>query len=156
MPLRKVISGGQTGVDQIGLKVARRLGITTGGTAPKGWKTEDGSKPHLADFGLVESWSNDYAVRTTDNVYDSDATVIFANDLDSPGTICTIKAIKKHKRPYITNPTTETLVDFLRRYDVSILNVAGNRGSRLADEQRFNIGTTLFEALKFYKQECTT
>ena len=31
----KIISGGQTGVDTIGLQVAKELGIETGGTAPK-------------------------------------------------------------------------------------------------------------------------
>jgi len=32
--VEKVISGGQTGVDRMGLEVAKELGIPTGGTAP--------------------------------------------------------------------------------------------------------------------------
>ena len=36
----KIISGGQTGVDTIGLQVAKKVGIETGGTAPKGFLRE--------------------------------------------------------------------------------------------------------------------
>lgn len=148
MQLKRVISGGQTGVDQIGIKVARRLGIPTGGTAPKGWRTEDGPRPSLAEFGLVESFSPDYATRTAENAYDSDGTVIFADDLDTPGTKCTIKALKRHYKPYVVNPNVEQLVEFLNKHKISILNVAGNRGSKLKDERRFQIGMILFESLK--------
>jgi hypothetical protein len=65
--LERVISGGQSGADQAGLRAARTAGILTGGTAPRGWLAEvadilpDGSVrwvhrscPWLADFGLVE------------------------------------------------------------------------------------------------------
>ena len=38
----KIISGGQTGVDTIGLQVAKELGIETGGKAPKGFLREEG------------------------------------------------------------------------------------------------------------------
>ena len=47
-----VISGGQTGVDQAALRAARSCGIPTGGWAPRGWLTEDGPAPWLADYGL--------------------------------------------------------------------------------------------------------
>ena len=46
--------GGQTGADQGGLRAARACGIPTGGWAPRGWQTEDGPCPALANFGLVE------------------------------------------------------------------------------------------------------
>lgn len=52
--LTKVISGGQTGVDQAALRAAKAARIPTGGYAPKGWLTEDGPAPWLADFGLIE------------------------------------------------------------------------------------------------------
>jgi hypothetical protein len=62
-----VISGGQSGADQAGLRAARTAGIRTGGTAPRGWLAEvadvqpDGAVrwvhrpcPWLADLGLAE------------------------------------------------------------------------------------------------------
>lgn len=42
MTLRKIISGGQTGADQGGLRAGRLLHLETGGTAPHNWMTEQG------------------------------------------------------------------------------------------------------------------
>ena len=58
-PLRKIISGGQTGVDELGLKVGAEIGYETGGTMPKGFRTDipDGGAygKNLADkYGLGE------------------------------------------------------------------------------------------------------
>jgi hypothetical protein len=65
--LDRVISGGQSGADQAGLRTARIPGIPTGGTAPRGWLAEvayvllDGSarwvtrpRSWLTDFDLDE------------------------------------------------------------------------------------------------------
>ena len=74
----KVISGGQTGADQVGLVVARRFGIPTGGSMPQGWKTVTGANPQLAEeFGLREH-TGDYADRTAANVRDSHGTIRYA------------------------------------------------------------------------------
>jgi response regulator of citrate/malate metabolism len=43
--LKKIISGGQTGVDRAALDVAMRLGIAHGGWIPKGRLAEDGPLP---------------------------------------------------------------------------------------------------------------
>jgi hypothetical protein len=49
-----VITGGHTGADQAGLRAARACGIPTGGWVPRGWLTEAGPAPWLADWGLIE------------------------------------------------------------------------------------------------------
>jgi hypothetical protein len=72
----KVISGGQTGVDQAALRAGRACGIPTGGWAPNGWKTEDGPAPWLANFGLQELTSADYPDRTRANVEGAGLTLI--------------------------------------------------------------------------------
>ncbi len=72
----KVISGGQTGIDQAALRAARASGIETGGFAPKGWLTEDGPAPWLKDYGLEEAISPAYPVRTRLNVESAHATLI--------------------------------------------------------------------------------
>ena len=52
--LERVISGGQTGIDQLGLEVARSLGTPTGGVAPKGYLTESGPNSSLREwYGLT-------------------------------------------------------------------------------------------------------
>lgn len=127
--LLTIISGGQTGVDQVGLCVARELGYPTGGTAPKGWKTDAGPAPWLADYGLVECRFNGYRPRTIQNVNSADATVWFG--VVSAGYRCTKSAVDRamDRRPYrwIENPSADALRSELQTYAIRILNIAGNR-----------------------------
>ena len=59
MNLIQVTSGGQTGVDAAALRVAKSLGIPTGGWMTKGWKTLDGPRPEYAAlYGMRESESS--------------------------------------------------------------------------------------------------
>ena len=48
--LEKIISGGQSGADQAGWRVARAFGIPTGGAMPLGFLTEEGSRPEFAEL----------------------------------------------------------------------------------------------------------
>jgi arsenate reductase-like glutaredoxin family protein len=146
--LKKVISGGQTGVDRLGLEVARMFGIDTGGTAPKNFKTENGPDYTLRTiYGLIEDDSEDYNSRTEKNVIDSNGTVLFGN-MVSPGSKNTIKFIKKHEKPYKDNPTVEELITFIKENDIKILNVAGNRGSKLNLAQKDQFRKILENAFK--------
>jgi len=122
----KIISGGQTGVDQTGLFVARQLGYETGGTAPHDWKTDDGPAPWLADFGLVQSPFYGYRVRTIENVRTADLTVWFG-DSTSPGGRVTIMAAARLLKPVYINPTGAGLRAILTESAITVLNVAGNR-----------------------------
>lgn len=126
--LKKIISGGQTGADQAGLRAGKALGIETGGWIPKGRRTDDGPMvvAMFEDLGLKEHTSWAYPPRTEQNVLDSDGTVLFGN-MDSPGCKLTIKLCKQHKRPYTTNPTTEELRTWIDTNGTETMNVAGNR-----------------------------
>jgi hypothetical protein len=89
--LKKVISGGQVGADLGGLAAAKSLCIPTGGFAPQGYRTANGVNLELRDiFGLIECPTSDYKSRTYLNVLNSDATLRFAGDFDSPGEKCTL------------------------------------------------------------------
>ena len=141
MPLRKIISGGQTGADQAGLWAARALKLEKGGTAPKGWETENGSSEHiLKPMGLVEGPSG-YKERTKQNVEDSDATVLFGR-MTSPGSKLTIRVCKDLGKPHIVNPNPRVLRRFIEINDVETLNVAGNRESKNP-----GIGTRTYDIL---------
>ena len=126
--MKKIISGGQTGVDRIGLEVARELGFATGGTAPKGFRTENGPDPSLRDFGLVEHESTNYEPRTIQNILDADGTVILGN-VESAGSWFTRRQCVRLKKPYSVNPTVDQLVQFVHDHAIITLNVAGNRAS---------------------------
>jgi len=82
--LRKVVSGGQTGVDQAGLRAASRASIKTGGWCPPGCKSLDGDVPSVFKLKAVPEERSVQApevarsLRTEWNVRDSDATLILA------------------------------------------------------------------------------
>ena len=154
--IEQIISGGQTGVDQLGLKVGRFLGLRTGGVAPKHWRTELGPRPELAEYGLIQSWSYDYQPRTWDNVRCADATIWLGND-DTPGFKCTITAIKAHRKPYIVNPDSAKFLAWLHKHrNIKVLNVAGNRGSKLTLQDRQKFAKLLIETIQTFNNTTLT
>ena len=126
--LETVVSGGQTGVDQVALEVAQGLNLQTGGVAPRGWRTDDGPAPWLGTrYGLVEhAVSDQYGPRTRENVRLSDATVIFSKG-KSPGSALTMRYCGDLGKPFLLNPTVSELQEFILRRGIKVLNVAGNR-----------------------------
>jgi len=127
-----IISGGQTGADQAGLEVALQLKIKTGGWAPRDFMTKDGSNPDLLKnrYNLKEH-DGQYKERTYENVKVSSGTIRCAVDFWSPGEICTLNAIKKHRKPYFdiylpNPPSEEEFIIWIIRYQIKVLNVAGN------------------------------
>jgi hypothetical protein len=130
----KVISGGQTGADQAGLRAARRLGLATGGSIPRGFLTEDGSCPSLRDFGLVEMATVMYPPRTFANVRASHGTMRFAFNFSTPGERCTLRAVQTCGKPHFdvnlkSPPPVEEASRWIHAHGIRILNVAGNRES---------------------------
>lgn len=124
--LRKILSGGQTGADKAGLEIAKELGLETGGTAPKGYRTESGTDHSLKELGLVESPYWQYQPRTKQNVKDADITVWFGN-IGSPGYWCTRNSARACHKLFIENPTPEYFRELAESYEV--INIAGNRAS---------------------------
>lgn len=145
--VRKIISGGQTGVDQMSLEVARMMGIETGGHIPRGFKTEKGPDESLKRFNLVETRSEAYSMRTLNNVMDSEGTVIFG-DPRSPENYEALSNAITQKKPNLVNPTIERLTKWLIENNIQILHVAGSRGSRLTVNQCREYQMVLIEALK--------
>ena len=131
----KVISGGETGADIGGLVGAKRAGIKTGGTAPRGFKTELGDKPEeLKAFGLIPHPSPLYKDRTKENIRASDATIIFSEDPNSTGTKLTVDLCRALNKPYLLltkfgENEMITASSFLNQNRPLTLNIAGNRES---------------------------
>ena len=155
----KIISGGQTGVDTIGLQVAKELGIETGGKAPKGFLREKGiDNEDIASYGLEEITDEEqadytkrtgkkdsYTGRTELNVRNSDGTVYFNVGSDTAGLIATRRSAKEWNKPFIENPTAEELRQWIKDNNIKTLNVAGNRGSKLSKNNK--VAETIREAL---------
>lgn len=132
-----IISGGQTGADQAGLRAAKAKRLATGGWAPRGFVTEVGPSPWLrTDYGLMEhETSADYAPRTLANVQMANATVIFGKR--SRGSNLTERLCQQEKRNFCWIPYPSTVDRFsqakfrlwISRVSPATLNVAGNRES---------------------------
>jgi hypothetical protein len=97
LPVRRIVSGGQTGVDRGALDAAIALGLEHGGWCPAGRRAEDGPIPPQYDLRLTRS--ADYRVRTRRNVIDSDATLIFYRQVLSGGTLFTSEYAGRCGRP---------------------------------------------------------
>jgi hypothetical protein len=129
---RRIVSGGQTGVDRAALDVARALGIECGGWCPRGRRAEDG--PISPDYPLVETESQHYEERTDRNVLDSDGTLILTQGELAGGTALTRDLALRHGRPVlvvdlIENPPVRTARDWIESNRIATLNVAGPRES---------------------------
>jgi Circularly permutated YpsA SLOG family len=139
--LVKIISGGQTGADMGALVAARELGLESGGSAPKGWLTENGPQEGLLQsFGLIECDEGGYPIRTSQNVANSDGTLL-VGPYQTGGSRLTYEVAKQLKKPLFLAAwpkppdmaqdalRIEEFRDWLERYDIKTLNVAGNRES---------------------------
>jgi len=134
-----IVSGGQSGVDRAALDFAIENNIEYGGYVPKGFKSEDDGLTRDKYPNMVESRSSDYKVRTEENVINSDGTLIIYKNL-SGGTKLTVKFAEKHNKPYllikIPNDIKEnanSIQKFVDENSIEVLNVAGNRGSKVPD-----------------------
>ncbi len=94
MSSSRIVSGGQTGVDRAALDVAIALGIEHGGWCPRGRLAEDGTIP--ARYLLRETSSSEYAVRTEQNVIDSDGTLVIYYQRLQRGSLLTYRLAKEH------------------------------------------------------------
>ena len=134
MRLRKIVSGGQTGVDRAALDAAMERGVPVGGWCPKGRRAEDGT---ISDrYPLKETPSEAYEQRTAWNVRDSDGTLIITDGALEGGTALTMEEAKRQERPVLHVRTTDPVpVPMIRAWgedhDVRVLNVAGPRASEV-------------------------
>ena len=130
---KRIISGGQTGVDRAALDVALALGIPCGGWCPRGRRAEDG--PIDPRYPLRETPGSDPGERTRRNVADADATLILAPQPLRGGTAATRDwAESLHKillviEPNASNAALASVAGWLAEHAPQVLNVAGPRES---------------------------
>ncbi len=130
--IEKIVSGGQTGVDRGALDAAIACNVPHGGWCPKGRLAEDG--PIAKCYQLIELDSRDYAVRTEQNVIDSDGTLILYRHTLVGGTLLTHRLAQRWKKPLL-RVRLDRAIDYDRmaawitEHQIRILNIAGPRGS---------------------------
>lgn len=87
-----------------------------------------------------------YQQYTEQNVLNSDGTVYFSTDEDSAGRIATQRFAKQHNKPFLLNPTSQELAQWLVDNNIGTLNVAGNRGSKVSPEFDSQVRDTIRNA----------
>jgi len=133
MVVKKIISGGQTGVDRAALDAGLASGVAVGGWCPAGRRAEDGLIP--ACYPLQELDSSDYAARTEQNVVAADATLVLNLGELADGTALTVQLARKHRRPFLVvqldeNTDPVAVAAWVREQGGNVLNIAGPRESK--------------------------
>ena len=145
MTIKKIISGGQTGVDQAALQVAFDLGLNHGGWCPPERVCEDGKIPY--QFKLIETpQERDISAldiprsqRTIWNVRDADGVLIFVQSkaqrdilrqAQDPGTKLAIETSMKLGKPYLVidlnaSPDLHEIQNWILEFDIQVLSVGG-------------------------------
>lgn len=136
--IAKIVSGGQTGVDQAAWDAAIECGVLQDGWVPQGRITEAGTVP--ARYRCSECLVRGYPTRTRMNVAWGDATLILVPEDVTPGCQLTRKFVGLENRPgklicldrYKDREALWEIGAWLDRVDVPerlTLNVAGPRDS---------------------------
>jgi putative molybdenum carrier protein len=145
--LKKIVCGGQTGVDRGALDAALAADFECGGWVPGDRTAEDGVIPER--YPLVALPYGNYRQRTRLNVVDSDGTVILYEGCLSGGTRLTRDLCELLGRPCLLISASETpdsiaaaeaVLKFVDDNNIETLNVAGPRASGWTDGYRFAFG----------------
>ena len=132
----KVVSGGQTGVDQGALAGALATGTACGGWCPEGRTSEEGPIPAM--YPVAELPGAGYRERTLRNVLDSGGTAIIHDGELEGGTRLTWVFCEQRGRPSVLidasaltrDQAVDALFEFVTANGLAVLNVAGPRASK--------------------------
>lgn len=153
----QIISGGQTGIDQLGLFLAKTMGLVTGGLLPLQCRTETGYEFALRHmYNMDEASQTNYAHRTRINVENSNLVLIFG-DTSSKGTAQTIDFCEVTGTIWLDNPNEiairKAIAEINKEFDDLVINVAGNRASKLHPTTLIETTSKLVSIFKWLKDE---
>lgn len=138
--IKKVVSGGQTGVDQAALAMAIEAGIEIGGWCPKGGLDANGVNIRTLYPVLKEASTSIPDERTRLNIEDSDGTLIIVPRIPLPpsivdGTKLTIDYAAEKNKPHLEvslsdkHDAVDKILSWVDQHDIRVLNIGGPRES---------------------------
>ena len=135
LSLKRIVSGGQTGVDRGALDAALGVDFPCGGWVPGDRMAEDGV---ISDrYPLMALPDGDYQQRTRLNVVDSDGTRLTRDLCKLLGRPCTLINAREIPDP---GAAAESILKFIANNNIETLNVAGPRASGWQDGYAFALG----------------
>jgi hypothetical protein len=148
--VKRIISGGQTGVDRAALDFAVKARMECGGWIPKGRLAEDGVIP-ISYANLRETDSDDPQERTERNVRDSDGTMVITRGTPTGGSAFTLQIARHFEKPVLHINLERESVDraslrigeWIQEVRPAILNIAGPRDSE--DRKIYELTQTLLD-----------
>lgn len=143
MPLKKIVSGGQTGIDRGALDAALEAAFFCGGWCPAGRLAEDGAVPRHYPLTALERGG--YSERTLRNVLESDGTAIICRGEIEGGTAHTRDCCLARGKPLLVIDAAQAssreaaaeIGAFIARENIAVLNVAGPRASKWPEAQHY-------------------
>jgi len=127
MTVKKIISGGQTGVDRAALDAAIVKEIEHGGFCSKNRMAEDGRIAIY--YQLTEINETDSAVRTKKNIEESDGTLIISYFPLKGGTQLTADICREINKPVfllnVKKYKLPSLYRWIEENNIEVLNIAG-------------------------------
>lgn len=129
MILKKIVSGGQTGVDRAALDVALELGIACGGWCPQGRWAEDAPIEGL--YPLIETTMPGTCERTRLNIKNSDGTLILIKTAPiGQGAELTIDLTNDLEKPLLVftlnnSNDLRSIIEWIMLNNIQTLNITG-------------------------------
>ncbi|RMX05196.1 hypothetical protein EAW55_00590 [Legionella jordanis] len=162
--IKRIISGGQTGVDQAALKTAKDMAFAIAGFCPKGGLDENQVNSLISFPELTEAASTAPEDRTKRNIEASDGSLIVVPSWPLPqnskdGTQFMIDYCQRQKKPFIIislnhkGGSVEKIKAWINANRIRSLNIGGPRESSSPGiyEQSCELFKELFTQLKSAK-----
>jgi len=147
--IRKIVSGGQEGVERAALDAALKLNIAHGGWVPYWREEEDRSLTRI--YRLQAMRHGNFVLAALQNVLDSDGVLIISRGEPSGNSALNRRLAEKHRHPWIyidldrvsAFEAARQIETWISDHGVEVLNVTGPKKSR-----RFDLYQTTLEILE--------